>query len=534
MRSIFTILLTLIVSATTFAQTNSLVQDNVGYAGSLYYFHQRKVARATNGTLLVTWTTKATAGGQVMYSTYDPAFQQWSPPVALSNAASAGVAIQSALAADEQGNIHATWQQTPSLASPVRYQIFYSKFNGSSWTTPKKISLNDNETCEEATVEVDSKGYIWAVYNNDGAGVGKEWIFGIKSTDGGTTWSTAADTLFKGGTLGTSIEVARTALAAGPSGRLVALWDNSLAGSSARRETYVNQYDGTTWQGEVRISDTTSADRDHNRYGTITMDNQSNIYAFYVQDVISATDTRLRKVAMHKKAWSDTWSTKATLTIDSSPISFRDFSAVSDSSGVVHFTYRRDIAADTSYGLDEMVYTFSKNAGLTWSTPIVLSRPNRDGGYATIANRVRRAYGIDFAWRESRDVNKNDQDTTAVLYGNVPYRLVTAVEASSIPSSFDLVRNYPNPFNPTTTIEYQVATRGHVTLGVFDALGREVKTLMTATADAGSYKLTWDGRDNTNRPLSSGVYFVRLQTVQSSQLVVATMLVEQPFTGEWQ
>jgi len=362
------------------------------------------------------------------------------------------------------------------------------------------------------------------VYNNDGAGVGKEWIFAVKSADGGSTWSTTADTLCKTGTLGTSIEVARVALAAGPIGRLVALWDNSLAGSSARRETYVNQYDGTTWQGEVRISDTTSVDRDHGRYGTITMDNQSNIYAFYLQDIIASADTRLRKVAMHKKGWNDTWSTKATRIIDSSLVSFRDLSAVTDSSSVVHFTYRRDVAADTSYGLDEMVYTFSKNSGTTWSTPIALSRPNRDGGYATISNRVRRAYGIDFAWRESRDINKNDQDTTAVLFGNVPYKLVTAIEESAIPTSFDLVRNYPNPFNPTTTIEYQIAVRGHATLAVFDALGREVRTLMTGIADAGSYKLTWDGRDNTSRPLSSGVYFVRLQTVQSSQLVKTVLL----------
>ena len=525
MRSIFTFLLTLIVSATTSAQSVSVAQDNVANSGSMFYFHQRKVARTPNGTLLVTWATKnAAAGGQVMYSVYDPAFQQWSPPVALSNAASTGVAIQGALAADELGNIHATWQQTSSLASPVRYQIFYSKFNGLSWTTPKKVSLNDNETSEEPTIEVDSKGGLWVVYNNDGAGVGKEWIFAVNSTDGGNTWSTAADTLCKVGTLGTSIEVARVALAPGPSGRLVALWDNSLAGSSARRETYVNQYDGTKWQGEVRISDTTSVDRDHGRYGTITMDNQSNIYAFYLQDIIASADTRLRKVAMHKKGWNDTWSTKATLIIDSSRISFRDLSAVTDSSGVVHFTYRRDVAADTSYGLDENVYTFSKNGGSTWSAPIVLSRPNRDAGYGTIANRVRKAYGIDFAWRESRDINKNDQDTTAVLYGNVPYRLVTAIEEPAIPSSFDLVHNYPNPFNPSTTIAYQVAARGRVTLAVYDALGREVNTLFSGVANAGAYKLSWDGRDSNKHLLSSGVYFVRLLTERSSQLVKTVLL----------
>jgi flagellar hook assembly protein FlgD len=63
-----------------------------------------------------------------------------------------------------------------------------------------------------------------------------------------------------------------------------------------------------------------------------------------------------------------------------------------------------------------------------------------------------------------------------------------------------------------------------VTLVVFDALGREVRTLLTGTVDAGSHKLTWEGQDNAHRPLSSGVYFVRLQTVRGSQLVKTVLL----------
>jgi hypothetical protein len=528
MRSIFTILLTLIVSATTFAQTNSLVQDNVGYSGPMYYFHQRKVARTSTGALVVVWTTKATAGGQVMYSLYDAAFGQWSPPVALSNAVSAGVAIQGALATDEQGNIHATWQQTASLASPVRYQIYYAKFNGATWSTPKKISLNDAETCEEATVEVDSKGGIWVVYNNDGAGVGKEWVFAIKSTDNGTTWSTQPDTLSKGGTLGTSIEVGRAALASGPGGKMVASWDNHMTGASTTpRETFVNQFDGTKWRGQELVTDTAASAAElrlGNRYSTITIDQNSSIYLIYCINRASS-DTRPRDIVMHRKAWNDAWSKNPTTVIYShATYGAREVSLVADSSNILHLAYRRDVAADTTYGLSEIVYTFSKNSGSSWATPIVMSRTNRDGGYVTVANRIRKAYGIDIAWRESRDINKGDQDTTAIVCGNVLYKVVTAIEESGMPSSFDLVRNYPNPFNPSTTIEYQVAARGPVALAVFDALGREVKTLMTGTVDAGTYKLSWDARDNTNRPLSSGVYFVRLQTVRSSQLVKTVLL----------
>lgn len=57
-------------------QTNSLVQDNIPNAGPGYYFHQRKVTRTPNRTLMVAWNNKAAAGGRVLYSIYDAAFQQ--------------------------------------------------------------------------------------------------------------------------------------------------------------------------------------------------------------------------------------------------------------------------------------------------------------------------------------------------------------------------------------------------------------------------------------------------------------------------
>jgi hypothetical protein len=77
---------------------------------------------------------------------------------------------------------------------------------------------------------------------------------------------------------------------------------------------------------------------------------------------------------------------------------------------------------------------------------------------------------------------------------------------ASIPSGYGLSQNYPNPFNPTTVIAYQIGATGHVTLKVFDMLGREVKTLIDEGQNAGSHSATFDA--NT---LPSGVYFYRLQ-----------------------
>ncbi len=84
----------------------------------------------------------------------------------------------------------------------------------------------------------------------------------------------------------------------------------------------------------------------------------------------------------------------------------------------------------------------------------------------------------------------------------------TGVEATeaSIPSYFQLLQNYPNPFNPTTAITYDIAKPSHVTLTVYDILGRQVVTLVNAAKSPGHYQVTFDGAR-----LPSGVYFYRLQ-----------------------
>ncbi len=74
-----------------------------------------------------------------------------------------------------------------------------------------------------------------------------------------------------------------------------------------------------------------------------------------------------------------------------------------------------------------------------------------------------------------------------------------------IVTTYALAQNYPNPFNPSTTINYQLPVDGHVTLKVYDILGREVRTLVDEAKDAGSYEVKFDAGN-----LASGVYFYRV------------------------
>jgi hypothetical protein len=90
-----------------------------------------------------------------------------------------------------------------------------------------------------------------------------------------------------------------------------------------------------------------------------------------------------------------------------------------------------------------------------------------------------------------------------------PATNITAVKDNNenIPSGFKLSQNYPNPFNPSTRISYQIPNAGHVTLKVYDVLGREVSTLINSEQNAGSHEVIFNGTK-----LSSGIYFFRLQT----------------------
>lgn len=76
----------------------------------------------------------------------------------------------------------------------------------------------------------------------------------------------------------------------------------------------------------------------------------------------------------------------------------------------------------------------------------------------------------------------------------------------SIPSEYFLLQNFPNPFNPSTTIKFNVPERSAVALKVYDVLGKEVATLLNEEKSEGSYEVEFDGSD-----LTSGIYFYRLQ-----------------------
>jgi len=96
-------------------------------------------------------------------------------------------------------------------------------------------------------------------------------------------------------------------------------------------------------------------------------------------------------------------------------------------------------------------------------------------------------------------------------------------EKELIPTNFTLYPNYPNPFNPQTNIMYDVAVRSNVILKIYNQLGNEIRTLVDQDQAPGKYHLSWDGKDEHGKRVSSGVYFCRFQagtTIQIQKMVL--------------
>ena len=83
--------------------------------------------------------------------------------------------------------------------------------------------------------------------------------------------------------------------------------------------------------------------------------------------------------------------------------------------------------------------------------------------------------------------------------------------SSTIPGAFKLNTNYPNPFNPTTKIKFDLPNSAFTQVVVFDALGRKIETLASRDMRAGTFELTWNASK-----YNSGVYFVRIVSDKST------------------
>ena len=114
---------------------------------------------------------------------------------------------------------------------------------------------------------------------------------------------------------------------------------------------------------------------------------------------------------------------------------------------------------------------------------------------------------------DETDTNNIFSDVTDAS-GNFSISNITDIggRPKLVPTNHIVLRNYPNPFNPTTMIYFELPRAENIEIKIYDILGREIRTLYSRFHKAGTYTMSWDGRNDWNSPVAAGIYFCRLKT----------------------
>ncbi len=94
--------------------------------------------------------------------------------------------------------------------------------------------------------------------------------------------------------------------------------------------------------------------------------------------------------------------------------------------------------------------------------------------------------------------------------------ILTGTDPNNIAPIEAAISNYPNPFNPSTTINFSIVEAGMVEVAIYDVKGRKVATLINENLSEGTFTTTWNGTNSDGNSQSSGIYFMRLRTPSSN------------------
>ncbi len=126
------------------------------------------------------------------------------------------------------------------------------------------------------------------------------------------------------------------------------------------------------------------------------------------------------------------------------------------------------------------------------------------------------AYYVKVVYAEGESNPSDTLSFNALITDNDDY--------SIIPLTTKLNRNYPNPFNPDTNISFDLAENGPVNLTIYNIKGQRVRTLVNERLSPGNYNFKWNGKNEYNKPVASGVYFFRLKSPRFTGVTKAILL----------
>ena len=123
--------------------------------------------------------------------------------------------------------------------------------------------------------------------------------------------------------------------------------------------------------------------------------------------------------------------------------------------------------------------------------------------------------------------SEGENTRTASGFLVVLHRLQSTVaidEVAGLPASYALHQNYPTPFNPSTTLEFDLPAAADIYIVVYDLLGKEVVRLVEQRLEAGYHQLIWNGRDRRGREVPTGMYIVLMATPEYRKSIKLVLL----------
>ncbi len=177
-----------------------------------------------------------------------------------------------------------------------------------------------------------------------------------------------------------------------------------------------------------------------------------------------------------------------------------------------------DISPANNSGLDATVvfrYDHSELNGSTESDLELYETFDAGGTWASAGGTVNET---------ENTVTGTGIDAFSTLTAGVENTGTGVEDETGIPAATRLVSVYPNPFNPVTRIDFDLSEKGAVYIAIYDVSGRMVRTLVNGVVEAGHHDLTWNGTNGAQVPVSSGVYFCRMKTMDTDKTLKMVLL----------
>ncbi|MEE4312422.1 MAG: T9SS type A sorting domain-containing protein [candidate division KSB1 bacterium] len=511
------VLMFLLLAVSLFAQESPSLILNTDYYNATRYTNARKIARSSDGTLMVSWEPNGTPGNEAHYAIWDADFEAWGDPVRLADLESGS----SALVADDNGNIYASWKQRVS-SSVSRRDYWFAKWDGATWTTPV-ICEEDTSNAGFGSMALAPNGDIFVTYTNYGTSWGPRKIHVCWSTDDGVSWS--YKNLYEN-MPNLYSSVIEPCLTHDAMGNMLCLWYDETDTTNKTpddnyplKELMVSKYENGDWTDPMFISPMVAdGDTLSSQYPTAATTSNGVVHIVYTSDL--------------NHLWHSTWdgvTFSAPVQIDDSMDDMeigRSGLSVDDNDNL-YVVWQEETYSGDLGSIDNAFYSISKDGGMTWSMPVQMSNCTEEDGsghsteYPSLVKRIRGPIdgvfegGAEVLWTQFNAASENGFD---MWYYRIPLA-TTGVEQSNpnVIREYTLHQNYPNPFNPDTNIRFEIADAGDVELTIFNLIGQEVKTLVNEHFAPGSYTRQWDGTDGLNNIMPSGVYLYQLKTATFTQ-----------------